>query len=116
MASLSAAATAEASLAPARRPRPAPRARRRVSSGVAWIVVFGVLLAGVVAVNVAVLQSNIRLDKLGQERASLRAENAALQSQVSAAAAGPWITGLAARKLGLQPAEQSYTTYVEIAP
>jgi hypothetical protein len=112
------AAAAEARVNAAQRPRPAPRlrARRRVSNGVAWIVVFGLLLAGVVAVNVAVLQSNIRLDELAQERASLRAENATLQSQVSAAAAGPWIAGLAARKLGLQQADQSHTTYVEIAP
>jgi hypothetical protein len=112
------AAAAEARVAAARRPRPAPRARarRRVSGGVAWIAVFGVLLAGVVAINVAVLQAHIRLDKLGQERASLRADNAALQSQVSAAAAGPWIASLAARKLGLQQADASHTTYVEIAP
>jgi cell division protein FtsL len=111
------AATAEARVAPARKPRPAPRARRRhVSSGVAWIAVFGVLLAGIVALNVAVLQSNIRLDKLGQERTTLRAENATLQSQVSAAAAGPRISGLAARQLGLQPADSAHTTYVEIAP
>src|SRR5437868_13778659 len=112
------AAAAEARTAPARRAAPRTRVRRRrhVSSGVAWIVVFGVLLAGVVAVNVAVLQSNLRLDKLGQERTSLRAENAALQSQVSAAAAGPRIAGLAARRLGLQPADSSHTSYVEIAP
>ena len=95
---------------------PRRRTRRHVSSGVAWIVVFGVLLAGVVAINVAVLQANIRLDKLGRERTQLRAENAALQSQVSAAAAGPRITGLAARELGLQPADADHTSYVEIAP
>jgi cell division protein FtsL len=114
---MSASASAEARLAPARKPRPAPRprARRHVPSGVVWIVVFGILLAGVVAVNVAVLQSNIRLDKLGQERANLRAENAALQSQVSAAAAGPRIAGLAARRLGLEQATSDQTTYVEIA-
>src|SRR5437763_4029322 len=111
------AAAAEARVAAARRPRPAPRprARRHVSSGVAWIVVFGVLLAGVVAINVAVLQSNIRLDKLGQERTNLRAQIATLQSQVSSAAAGPRIAGLAARQLGLQQADADHTTYVEIA-
>src|SRR5205823_13766995 len=54
--------------APARRTQPpaaAPRTRsrtrsrhRHVSSGIVWIAVFGILLAGIVAVNVAVLQSN----------------------------------------------------------
>src|SRR5947207_14417323 len=109
------AAAAEARVAAAPRPRPAPRPRahRRVSSGVAWIAVFGVLLAGIVAVNVAVLQSNIRLDKLGQERATLRADNAALASQLSAAAAGPRIAGLAARKPRLVAAPSQDTSYVE---
>jgi hypothetical protein len=119
-------ASLSASAAPLRAPgrrrpsTPAPRPRSRVrhrhfSSGVAWIAAFGVLLAGIVAVNVAVLQSNIRLDKLGQERATLRAENAALASQLSAAAAGPRIAGLAARKLGLVEASSQDTSYVEIA-
>jgi cell division protein FtsL len=118
MASVSASAAAEATITPARRRRPAVRvrSRRHVSSGVAWIIVFGVLLAGVVAINVAVLQANIRLDKLGQERTQLRADNAVLQSQVSAAAAGPRIAGLAARQLGLQQATANQTSYVVIAP
>ena len=117
MASISASAAAETRVAPGRKPRAAarPRTRRHVSSGVVWIVVFGILLAGVVAINVAVLQSNIQLDKLAEQRANLRAENAALESQVSAAAAGPRIAGLAARRLGLQEATSDQTTYVEIA-
>jgi hypothetical protein len=121
VASLSPASAADVRVPARRRPprpvtRPRPRARRRVSSGIAWIAVFGVLLAGVVAVNVAVLQSNIRLDKLGRERAQLRADNAVLSSQLSAAAAGPRIAGLAARRLGLVQATLDQTTYVEIAP
>ena len=116
MASMTATAAAEARLAPARRPAARAPARRHVSGGVAWIVVFGILLAGVVAINVAVLQSNLRLDQLGQERTKLRAENAALQSQVSAAAAGPRISALAARQLGLQLADQTHTSYVGIVP
>ena len=117
MASLSASAVPvaeRASAPPAARARPRPR-RRTTSGAVVWIVVFGLLLAGVVAVNVAVLQSNIRLERLGEDRARLQAENAALASQLSAAAAGPRIQGLAARKLGLVPAQSQDTTYVELA-
>jgi hypothetical protein len=116
MASLSASAAPLPAPSRAPSPRSRPRARRRhVSSGVAWIAVLGVLLAGIVAVNVAVLQANIRLDKLGQERARLRAQNAAFASQLSAAAAGPRI-GLVARKLGLVEAPAQDTSYVELAP
>ncbi len=122
MASLS--VDASAAPAPARVPRSRPRAeprtrarprRRVVSSGVGWILVFAVLLAGIVAVNVAVLQANIRLDRLGQQRANLRSENAVLASQLSAAAAGPRIAGLAARRFGLVQASAQDTTYVELA-
>ena len=46
----------------------------RPFGGVVWIVVLAVLLAGIVAVNVAVLQLNVRLDELGRERVQLRAD------------------------------------------
>ena len=57
------------------RPRNAPgrRARTRPFGGVVWIVILAVLLAGVVAVNVAVLQLNVRLDELGALEAALPA-------------------------------------------
>ena len=51
---------------PQPQPRPAPRAvkrQRRVAGGVAWIGVVAVLLAGVVAMNVAVLRLNMKLDQ-----------------------------------------------------
>ncbi len=63
------------------------RARRPVAGGVLWIVVFAALLAGVVAVNVVVLQLNVRLDALSRERVELRADNAKLRAQLSSAAA-----------------------------
>src|SRR2546421_9370723 len=75
--------------AEAERPRPhprrAPRAvrrERRVAGGVFWIGVVAALLAGVVAMNVAVLRLNMKLDHLGRERADLRAQNAALSVQL----------------------------------
>src|SRR5205807_2502531 len=78
---------------PRRAPRPVHR-ERRVAGGVVWIGIVAALLAGVVAMNVAVLRLNMKLDHLGRERADLRAQNAALSSQLSSAAAAPRIQGL----------------------
>ncbi len=50
-------------------------------------MVLAVLLAGVVAVNVAVLQLNVRLDELGRERIELQGETKRLSSQLSSASA-----------------------------
>ena len=68
--------------------------------GVIWIALVAGLLAGVVAMNVAVLRLNMKLDHLGRERADLRAENAALSVQLSSAGLGtahPGARGEAAR-------------------
>lgn len=92
--------------------RPAPR--RRVTGGVLWIVFVAVLLTGIVALNVAVLRLNVELDKLSRERADLRAENAALQSQLSSASSSQRIQGLAARRLGLKPADPTTMVYVDL--
>lgn len=91
-----------------------PTARKRVAGGVAWIVVVAALLAGVVALNVAVLRLNLRLDDLGQERAQLRAENAALASKLASAASTARIQRMAQERLGVAPADPSQTTYVHI--
>jgi hypothetical protein len=100
------------------REQPAPRRRavsqrRRLSRGIVWIVVLAVLLAGVVALNVAVLRLNIGLDHLDRQRADLRAQNAALQSQLSSAQAAGLIQGKATR-LGLVPAPAEDTAYVTL--
>ena len=97
------------------RPRPAVK-QRRVTGGIVWIVVLGVLLAGVVAMNVAVLRLNMGLDRLGRERASLIQQNDALAAQLSSAAAAPKIQALAQAKLGYVPAPSTQTTYVELGP
>ncbi len=83
---------AAAAPAPARPPRrrpapvavPAPRRRasgRRLTGGIVWISVFALLLAGVVAVNVAVLRVNVGVTKLDKQEQQLQAQNAALASQ-----------------------------------
>ena len=109
------AATARALPAPARpRSRPRPRAkrkiepRRRVANGVVWIGLVAALLAGVVALNVAVLRLNVRLDETQRERNQLRADNAQLNTEIAAKAASGRILGLASGRLGLQPANPEY--------
>jgi cell division protein FtsL len=109
------AATAPALPAPARqRARPKPRARRkaaprrRVASGVVWIGLVATLLAGVVALNVAVLRLNVRLDETQRERNELRADNAQLSTEIAARAASGRILGLASGRLGLRPATPEY--------
>ena len=93
--------------------RPAPVAR--AFGGIVWIVVLAVFLAGVVAVNVAVLQLNVRLDGLARERVQLRADNARLRSQLSSAAAAAGIESQARTRLGLVRADPEATFYVQLA-
>jgi cell division protein FtsL len=117
MASWGATARVEAPVAaPRARPRTVATRRHRpvnpLRSGVTWIVVIGALLAGLVALNVAVLQLNVRLDKLGRERMNLRADNNTLSSQLSSSNATGRIQSLAHTRLGLVPASQ--TTFVEL--
>ena len=98
-----------------RRPRArvaAPTAERHLAGGVLWIVLLGVLLVGVVAVNVAVLRLNMRLEQLGERRLELEAENALLASNVSAAMAPSRVERLARTKLGLEPA--AHASYVDL--
>jgi hypothetical protein len=102
------------------RPKPAPKrkpqARRGVAGGVVWIVLVAVLLAGVVAMNVAVLRLNVQLDKLDTQRAHLRAEKQAIASQLSMAAASPRIQLQGQKQFGLVPANPAETTYVRLGP
>ena len=130
MASWHAAAAAPApTRAPARRrprtrvdhkgARPAPRRRAKakggVAGGLAWIIVAGVLLTGIVALNVAVLRLNIRLDHMNNQSQQLQAENAALGAKLSAAVSSPRIQALAKAR-GFVPADPTTIGYVDIAP
>lgn len=115
------AAAARALPAPARararaRPKAArkPAPRRRVAGGVVWIGVVALLLAGVVALNVAVLRLNMQMDDLGQERAKLRADNAQLSTEIASRAASGRITAIASRELGLGPATPDNWTYLDV--
>lgn len=76
----------------------------------------GALLAGVVAINVAVLRLKVENDHLGQTRVSLLEKKAELASQLSSAAATSRIQDAAQKKLGLVPAQPDQTTYVNLRP
>ena len=106
--------------APARRPAAAVRSRRkptqrRVRGHIVWMILFALLLFGVVAVNVAVLQAHVAVSKLDQKRARLEARNQALASALSAVDSAPRIEA-AARRLGLVQASAGNTSYLDLTP
>lgn len=105
---------------PAARPkaaaRPKPKAKSQPFGGAVWIVLFAALLAGVVAVNVAVLQLNVRLDELGRERTQLRADTKRLSSQLSSASANARIESQARSRLGLVEADPALTSHIQLVP
>ncbi len=103
---------------PVARPRRRSRSRirkARARGGILWIAGSGILLAGVVFVNVAVLQLNLRLDSTNAERSKLVAENAALQSQYSSLVSSPRISASATAQFGLQYEDPSQYGYVNLA-
>jgi cell division protein FtsL len=105
--------------APGRRARAGSSTHRRswvLSGGVVWIVTFAVLLAGVVAINVAVLRLNLQLDQTGRERTDLKNDIAGLRAEISSAAATTRIERLARGELGLVEVEPEDTTYIQLSP
>lgn len=95
--------------------RPRRAERHGVATGVVWIVVFGVLLAGVVATNVAVLRENVRLNHLTKTRTELLSGNADLRSQLSAQLSVPHVQN-AAHAQGFVPALSGDTSVVVRIP
>jgi cell division protein FtsL len=99
------------------RPRASTRPRRRhvhrVRAHIVWMVLFAVLLAGVVAVNVAVLRANVSVHQLDQEIAQKQAQIQAQQSQLSAARSAPRVEA-AAHQLGLVQAPAASTGYLDL--
>jgi hypothetical protein len=74
------------------------------------------LLGGIVALNVAVLQLNVRLQQANAEKTDIRARSVALAGRLSSAGSTPQVASAAERKLGLMPAAPDQTTYVDLAP
>jgi cell division protein FtsL len=111
-------AIAEVTTRAPRRSRSASAPKRRswvLSGGVLWIVVFAVLLAGVVAINVAVLRLNLQLDQSGRDRTQLKNDIAGLRGEISSAAAAARIERLAKGELGLVEVQPEDTTYIQLA-
>jgi cell division protein FtsL len=100
---------------PLARPRARTRARTRARGGILRIAIGGILLAGVVFVNVAVLQLNLRLDSANAERSKLVADTAALQTQYARLMSTPRISAAATKRLGLQYEDPSQYVYVDLA-
>ena len=90
------------------------KAQRRTAGGAVWIVLVGVLLAGVVALNVAVLRLNLQFDQLARDRDKLRAESAELASQLATRSASARTSSLARNRLGYLPADPATTTYLDL--
>lgn len=90
--------------------------QRLLSGGVFWIVLFAALLAGVVAVNVAVLRLNLELDGVARERSQLRADVAGIRAELSSAGATARIERAAQGELGLVLADPDDTVYVTLEP
>jgi cell division protein FtsL len=102
-----------------RRTTTAERARskpRLLGGGVLWILLLAALLAGVVAVNVAVLRLNLQLDGASREREQLRADLAGLRAELSSVAATAQVERAARDELGLVPADPDQMVYVTLPP
>jgi hypothetical protein len=105
----------EAPARPGRRAQARGVPKRRVAGGVVWIASVAVLLTGIVALNVAVLKLNLRLDGLGEERAKLRTENAQLRQQ-AAVGAVPQTIRQQATLQGYHWSGWNQTRYIELEP
>lgn len=106
---------------PARKParprkRTAAKKKAGLLGGIVWIVLLAALLGGIVALNVAVLQLNVRLQQANDAKADVRARSVALAGQLSSAGSSPQVAAAAEGKLGLVPAAPDQTTYVDVAP
>jgi HAMP domain-containing protein len=107
-------AAAAATTSPERDARRSAVARRSRGGAIAWILVGAALLAGVVFVNLADLRLNLRLEQATSARAQLRAEDAALDSQLSGALASGRIQQLASVRDGLVQADPSTIGYINL--
>jgi cell division protein FtsB len=108
---------------PARAAQPETRTRSRSAAVekrrenthvfVFWIALATILLAGVVALNVAVLQQNVRSEQLDKTRTLLTGQNAQMQAELSRLSAASYVEQRA-RQLRLVQADPSATSYLQL--
>jgi hypothetical protein len=92
--------------------RARPAARPRIAGGVVWIALVTVLLAGIVALNVAVLGLNMQLERLDGRKEKVQTRIAEIDAELAGVATAGRIEAAARGRLGLvKPLE---TTYVEV--
>jgi hypothetical protein len=101
---------------PAARPKPRAHAARRpgLLGGVVWIAVLAALLGGIVALNVAVLQLNQRLERANARAAELKAAKVTLEGQLSSADSIPEVSSIAQNRLGLVSAPPDQVVYIDL--
>jgi cell division protein FtsB len=86
-----------------------------VAGSVVWIVLVATLLAGSVALNVAVLRLNVQSEELEAERAELAAKRDSLEAELSRGAAAGRIEAIAVSRYGLtEPVETSYVRLARV--
>lgn len=96
------------------RARTAP-GRKLLTGGVLWVLLLASLFGGIVALNVAALQSNLEGNRLTGQAAELRTQNARLDADVAAASAwGRWAP--LAERMGMVQAYPSQSDYIPFAP
>jgi cell division protein FtsL len=94
------------------RPRPRPPQRPRLARSVVGIAIVAGLLAGIVALQVAVLQLRMERGRIQSEIVEIGAQNARIESQISSAASVSRVAGAARGRLGL--VEPTATTFVQL--
>jgi preprotein translocase subunit SecF len=91
-----------------------PGGRRLLAGGVLWIVTVAVLLAGIVAINVAVLRLNLSVDAVNRQRAQLKADISTAASRLASTKATALVVQDAQQQEGLVPADPATTSYLTL--
>ncbi len=76
-------------------------------------MIVAVLLAGIVALNVAVLGLNMEVERLDTQKERIQSQTAEIATELSSAAASGRVEAAARGPLGLVDANQ--TTYVQVS-
>jgi hypothetical protein len=82
---------------------------------VLWVLLLAALFGGIVALNVAALQSNLEGNRLSGQAAELTTQNARLEADVAAATSW-WRWSISATHLGMVPAYPSRGDYIPLDP